>query len=48
MKQIVIALLLLMSSNAAQAEFNVVEASIADMQQAMVSGRVTSRELVQQ
>src|SRR5262245_60355432 len=48
MKQIVIALLLLISSSAARAEFNVVEASIADMQQAMASGRVTSRELVQQ
>jgi amidase len=35
-------------SGAAQAEFSVVEASIADMQQAMASGRVTSRELVAQ
>src|SRR6266704_3681461 len=48
MKQIVVALVLLISSDAARAEFNVVEASIADMQQAMASGRVTSRELVQQ
>ncbi len=48
MKRIVVALLLLISSDAARAEFNVVEASIADMQQAMASGRVTSRELVQQ
>src|SRR5215470_8254648 len=50
----VLAALLLVSligvacSGAAQAEFSVVEASIADMQQAMTSGRVTSRELVQQ
>src|SRR5262249_43192186 len=48
MKQIVAALLLLISSGAARADFNVVEASIADMQRAMESGRVTSRELVQQ
>ena len=48
MNQIVAALLLLISSGAARAEFNVVEASIADMQQAMEGGRVTSRELVQQ
>src|SRR5947208_14302190 len=48
MKQIVAALLLLMSSDAARAECAVVEASIADMQQAMASGSVTSRELVQQ
>ena len=48
MKRIVVAMLLLMSCDAARAEFNVVEASIADMQQAMASGRVTSRELVQQ
>src|SRR5262245_54801340 len=48
MKQIVAALLLLISSDTARAEFNVVEASIADMQQAMVEGRVTSRELVEQ
>ena len=32
----------------AQSQFSVVEASIADMQSAMASGRVTSRELVQQ
>ena len=48
MKRIIVAFLLLMSCDAARAEFNVVEASIADMQQAMASGRVTSRELVQQ
>ncbi len=48
MKRIVVALLLLVSSDVARAEFNVVEASIADMQQAMASGRVTSRDLVQQ
>src|ERR1043165_6935876 len=48
MKQVTIALSLLIASDAARAEFNVVEATIADMQQAMVDGRVTSRELVQQ
>ena len=32
----------------AQGSFSVVEATIADMQSAMASGRVTSRELVQQ
>ena len=32
----------------AQSQFSVVEAGIADMQSAMASGRVTSRELVQQ
>ena len=41
-------LLLLAFSSSARAEFNVVEASIADMQQAMQNGRATSRELVQQ
>src|SRR5882724_12500086 len=45
MKRIVAALLLLISSDAARAEFSVVEATIADMQQAMANGRVTSREL---
>jgi hypothetical protein len=33
---------------AARSEFNVVEASIMDMQRAMANGGVTSRELVQQ
>ena len=41
-------LLLLAYGSSARAEFNVVEASIADMQQAMQNGRATSRELVQQ
>ena len=36
------------STALAQSQFNVVEAGIADMQSAMASGRVTSRELVQQ
>ena len=40
--------LLLALSGPARGEFNVVEAGIADMQQAMASGRTTSRELVQQ
>jgi amidase len=41
-------LLLGQSAAVAQGQFNVVEASIADMQSAMASGRVTSRELVRQ
>src|SRR5437868_774872 len=41
-------LLLALLSDAAAAEFNVVEATITEMQQAMASGRLTSRELVQQ
>ena len=45
-KRVLAALLLALLSGAAHAEFNVVEASIAEMQQAMASGRVTSRELV--
>jgi len=48
MKRLLVVLLLATWSGAAQAEFSVVEASIADMQQAMTSGRVTSRELVAQ
>ncbi len=48
MKRVLAAVLLALLSNAARAEFNVVEASIAEMQQAMASGRATSRELVQQ
>ena len=47
-KRVLAALLLALLSGAAHAEFNVVEASIAEMQQAMASGRATSRELVQQ
>jgi amidase len=46
--RILAALLLMAWTSAAQAEFSVVEASIADLQQAMASGGVTSRELVQQ
>src|SRR5262245_17439220 len=48
MKRLLVVLLLAAWSGPAQAEFSVVEASIADMQQGMASGRVTSRELVQQ
>jgi amidase len=48
MKRLFVVLLLAAWSGAAQAEFSVVEASIADMQKAMTSGRVTSHELVQQ
>jgi amidase len=48
MKRLLVLLLLASFSGSARAEFNVVEASITDMQQAMLSGRVTSRELVQQ
>jgi amidase len=48
MKRLFVVLLLAAWSGTAQAEFSVVEASIADMQKAMASGRVTSHELVQQ
>jgi amidase len=48
MKRLFVVLLLAAWSGTAQAEFSVVEASIADIQKAMASGRVTSRELVQQ
>ena len=48
MKRFLVVLLLVPLSAAARGEFNVVEAGITDMQQAMASGRVTSRELVQQ
>src|SRR5712691_6293711 len=48
MKRFLVVLLLVPLSAAARSEFNVVEASIMDRQQAMASGRVTSRELVQQ
>jgi amidase len=41
-------LLLLCLATAARGEFNVVDASIADMQRAMARGEVTSRELVRQ
>jgi len=48
MKRLLFLLLLLSFSGSARAEFNVVEASITDMQQAMQNRRTTSRELVQQ
>src|SRR5262245_18985365 len=48
MKRFLAVLLLVPLSAAARAEFNVVEAGIVEMQQAMAGGRVTSRELVQQ
>jgi amidase len=48
MKRLLFLLLLASFSGSARAEFNVVEASITDMQQAMQDGRATSRELVQQ
>src|SRR5438552_16236052 len=49
MKQFFLVGLLLASlSAAARGEFNVVESGIADMQRAMASGEVTSRELVRQ
>jgi len=48
MKRFLVVLLLVPLSAAARGEFNVVEAGITDMQQAMASGRVTSRELIQQ
>src|SRR6267142_3405877 len=43
-----VVLLLAPLSGAARGEFNVVEASITEMQRAMASGDVTSRELVRQ
>ena len=48
MKRLPVVLLLALLSGAARGEFNVVEASITDIQQAMANGNVTSRELVQQ
>jgi amidase len=48
MKPVVAVLLLALMSGAARAEFDAVEASIADMQRAMARGEVTSRELVRQ
>ena len=48
MSRLLVVLLLALLSCAARAEFNVVEASIMDMQRAMANGGVTSRELVQQ
>jgi amidase len=48
MKRLLVVLFLALLSDAARGEFNVVEASIMDMQQAMANGSVTSRELVQQ
>src|SRR5262245_25435975 len=43
-----VVLILAPLSGAARADFNVVESSITDMQRAMASGDVTSRELVRQ
>jgi amidase len=48
MKWIALMLLTTSLTTAARAEFNIIEASIADMQQAMAGGKLTSRELVQQ
>jgi amidase len=48
MKRLPVVLLLALLSGAARSEFNVVEASIMDMQRAMASGDITSRGLVQQ
>ena len=48
MKRVVAVLLLALVSGAAHAEFDVVEATIADMQRALARGVVTSRELVRQ
>jgi amidase len=49
MKRLFLVVLLLAPlSGVARGEFNVVESSIADMQRAMASGEVTSRELVRQ
>jgi amidase len=48
MNRLLVVLLLALSSTAARGEFNIVEATIPDMQAAMARGQVTSRELVQQ
>src|SRR5262245_48979566 len=48
MKRLLLVLPLVLLSAVARGEFNVVEATITDMQQAMAGGRLTSRELVQQ
>jgi amidase len=48
MKHVMAVVLLALMSGAARAEFDVVEASITDMQGAMARGEVTSRELVRQ
>src|SRR5262245_14741490 len=48
MKRVPVVLLLVLLSGVARGEFNVVEASITDMQRAIANGNVTSRELVQQ
>jgi amidase len=48
MKRLLMLLLLASLTVPARGEFNLVEASIADMQRAMESGSVTSRELVRQ
>jgi amidase len=48
MKRWLVVLLLAPLTTAAAGEFKVVESSIADMQQAMAKGSLTSRELVQQ
>ena len=48
MKRWLIVLLIALLPQAAHGDFDVVERSIADMQRAMASGGVTSRELVQQ
>src|SRR5262245_22322380 len=48
MRRLLILVLLASLTPPARAEFNVVEATIADMQRAMVEKRLTSRELTQQ
>jgi amidase len=47
-KHLLVVLLLAPLTTAIAGEFNLAESTIADMQQAMTSGRLTSRELVQQ
>jgi amidase len=48
MQRLLMVLIFAALTGSARAEFNVVEATITDMQQAMQNGRTTSRELVQQ
>src|SRR5262252_8505965 len=47
-RSLILLMVLFLVSGPARAEFNVIEATITDMQQAMQNGQTTSRELVQQ
>src|SRR5215831_14275578 len=47
-RSLILLMVLFLVGGPARAEFNVIEATITDMQQAMQNGQTTSRELVQQ